>query len=184
MMKQFPSAFGTAIPHTTRPQRDGESPSSYHFTTRDAMQQMIEDGKLLSHSSVSGNLYGTALDSVRAVRDAGRICVIDADAAESQAIRGGRLAPRLLFVAPPDLDALEDRLRERGDPEAGIARALDDARGQIEVGRGPGNFDAVLVNEVLEDAFAEAVAIFEGWYPHLTTWNQDREEEDQKVDHK
>jgi len=124
LMKSYPSGFGFCVSHTTRAPRPGETDGvHYHFSTRDAMQQGIEDGKFVEYADVHGNLYGTSFDAVQAIRDAGRICVLDIDVQGCESVKKSKLAPRYLFVKPPDMEALEDRLRDRAtESEAGEAR--------------------------------------------------------------
>jgi len=97
-------------------------------------------------------------------------------------VKTSKLAPRYLFIAPPDMDALEDRLRERGtENEQDVQKRLGNAAKEIEYGKGEGNFDMVLVNEVLEDSFAQLTKLAENvWYPHLKEEREAAEAEERK----
>lgn len=74
LMKEFPSMFGFSVSHTTRAPRAMEKDGvHYHFTERSVMEKAIKDGKFLEFASVHGNLYGTSVEAVEAVADAGKV---------------------------------------------------------------------------------------------------------------
>ena len=74
LMKEFPSMFGFSVSHTTRAPRDKENDVvHYHFTDRNVMEKAIRDGKFLEFASVHGNLYGTSVEAVEVVADAGKV---------------------------------------------------------------------------------------------------------------
>lgn len=74
LMKEFPSMFGFSVSHTTRAPRNIEKDGThYHFTERSVMENDIKDGKFLEFASVHGNLYGTSVEAVEVVADAGKV---------------------------------------------------------------------------------------------------------------
>ena len=74
LMKEFPSMFGFSVSHTTRAPREKETNGvHYHFTNHSVMEQEIRDGKFLEFASVHGNLYGTSIEAVEVVADAGKV---------------------------------------------------------------------------------------------------------------
>lgn len=74
LMKEFPSKFGFSVSHTTRAPREKEQNGvHYHFTERSIMEEEIRSGKFLEFASVHGNLYGTSIDAVEVVADAGKV---------------------------------------------------------------------------------------------------------------
>jgi guanylate kinase len=94
-MKSYPDAFGFSVSHTTRQPRPGEEDGvAYNFTTLDAFQQGIEDGKFVEYADVHGNLYGTSFDAVQAIREAGKVCILDIDVQGAENVRKSRLQPR------------------------------------------------------------------------------------------
>lgn len=77
LMKEFPSMFGFSVSHTTRSPRNMEKDGvHYHFTERSIMEKEIKDGKFLEFASVHGNLYGTSVEAVELVTDAGKVCFL------------------------------------------------------------------------------------------------------------
>lgn len=74
LMDEFPSMFGFSVSHTTRAPRNKEKNGvHYHFTERMVMEKDIQDGKFLESASVHGNLYGTSIEAVDVVSDAGKV---------------------------------------------------------------------------------------------------------------
>ena len=74
LMKEFPSLFGFSVSHTTRAPRGTEKDGvHYHFTEKSVMEKEIKDGKFLEFASVHGNLYGTSVEAVEQVADAGKV---------------------------------------------------------------------------------------------------------------
>ena len=74
LMKEFPSMFGFSVSHTTRAPRDKEiNGVHYHFTERSVMEKEIKDEKFLEFANVHGNLYGTSIEAVEVVADAGKV---------------------------------------------------------------------------------------------------------------
>jgi len=71
-------------------------------------------GLFLEHAHVHGNLYGTSLAAIAAVRDAGKVCILDLDVQGAESVKRARLGAVFLFIAPPSMDELERRLRGRG----------------------------------------------------------------------
>lgn len=77
LMKEFPSMFGFSVSHTTRAPREKEQNGvHYHFTKRDVMEEDIRSGKFLEHADVHGNLYGTSIEAVNVVADAGKVFIM------------------------------------------------------------------------------------------------------------
>ena len=75
---------------------------------------MDPPGLFLEHAQVHGNLYGTTLAAIAAVRDGGKVCVLDLDVQGAESVKRASLGAKFLFVAPPSMDELERRLRGRG----------------------------------------------------------------------
>lgn len=85
-----------------------------------------------------------------------------------ESVKNSKLMPMYLFIAPPSIETLEDRLRERNtESEEDIQKRLSNAQREIDYGTELGNFNYVLTNEVLEDAFKDLQRVILEWYPHL-----------------
>ncbi|XP_038685436.1 guanylate kinase 2-like isoform X2 [Tripterygium wilfordii] len=155
LMKEFPSMFGFSVSHTTRAPRGMEQNGvHYHFTERIVMEKDIKDGKFLEFASVHGNLYGTSIEAVEAVADAGKRCILDIDVQGARSVRASSLEATFIFICPPSMEELEKRLRSRGtEAEEQVLKRLRNAEAEIEQGKSPGIFDHFLYNDNLEECY-------------------------------
>ncbi|KAK9289703.1 hypothetical protein L1049_007862 [Liquidambar formosana] len=155
LMKEFPSMFGFSVSHTTRAPRDKEIDGvDYHFTERSVMEKDIKDGKFLEFASVHGNLYGTSVEAVEVVADAGKRCILDIDVQGARSVRATPLEAIFIFIRPPSFEDLEKRLRARGtETEEQIQKRLRNAKEELKQGESSGLFDYVLENDDLEDCY-------------------------------
>ncbi|XP_075533314.1 guanylate kinase isoform X2 [Dermacentor variabilis] len=155
LLKDFGDYFALSVSHTTRKPRPGEvNGKDYHFISRDEMEQAIEAGEFIEYTEFSGNLYGTSKKSVRDVQEQGRICILDIEIEGVKNIKNTDLNPRYIFVKPPSMKALEERLRGRGtESEESLSKRLARASEEIAYGENQGNFDLLLVNDNLKSAY-------------------------------
>ncbi|XP_060000442.1 guanylate kinase isoform X3 [Lagenorhynchus albirostris] len=146
------------------PRPGEENGKDYYFVTREVMQRDIAAGDFIEHAEFSGNLYGTSKAAVRAVQAMNRICVLDVDLQGVRNIKKTDLRPVYIFVQPPSLDVLEQRLRQRNtETEESLAKRLAAARADMESkppltlpppsGEEPGLFDLIIVNDSLDKAY-------------------------------
>lgn len=157
LFREFPNAFGYSVSHTTRTPRGGEVDGvHYHFSTPSQMEKLILADDMLEYAKFSNNIYGTSKQSVEAVRDSGKICVLDIEVQGVKQIKESNLAPLYIFVKPPSLDKLEERLRRRGtETEESLKWRLGAALQEIEYGETPNNFHLVLLNDSIDGAYTQ-----------------------------
>ena len=157
LMAEYGEHFEFSVSHTTRGPREGEqNGKDYHFVTREEMETAISNNEFLEHTAFSGNLYGTSQSSVEDVLDKGNICILDIDVKGVQAIKQKGMKARFVFIKPPSMEVLEERLVARGTETKGsLLRRLGAARAEMEYGETPGNFDTIIVNNNLETAYLE-----------------------------
>lgn len=155
LMKEFPSMFGFSVSHTTRAPRDKEiNGVHYHFTERSVMEKEIKDVKFLEFANVHGNLYGTSIEAVEVVADAGKKCILDIDVQGARSVRASSLEAIFIFICPPSFEELEKRLRARGtETEEQIQKRLRNAKAELEQGQSSGLFDHILVNDDLDKCY-------------------------------
>ncbi|OAY43185.1 guanylate kinase 2 [Manihot esculenta] len=155
LMKEFPTTFGFSVSHTTRASRGMEKDGvHYHFTERSVMEKEIKDGKFLEFASVHGNLYGTSIEAVEVVADAGKRCILDIDVQGARSVRASSLEAIFIFICPPSMEELEKRLRARGtEAEEQILKRLRNAEAEMEQGKSSGIFDHILYNDELEECY-------------------------------
>ncbi|XP_020939000.1 guanylate kinase isoform X2 [Sus scrofa] len=155
LLQEHSSIFGFSVSHTTRDPRPGEeNGKDYYFVTREVMQRDIAAGDFIEHAEFSGNLYGTSKAAVRAVQAMNRICVLDVDLQGVRNIKKTDLQPIYIFVQPPSLDVLEQRLRQRNtETEESLAKRLAAAKADMESSKEPGLFDLIIINDSLDKAY-------------------------------
>nr|KAJ0187093.1 hypothetical protein LSAT_V11C900466420 [Lactuca sativa] len=118
------------------------------------MEEEIKAGKFLEFAAVHGNLYGTSVEAVEVVADAGKRCILDIDVQGARSVRASSLEAIFVFICPPSFEELEKRLRERGtETEEQIQKRLRNAKAELEQGKSSGLFDHVLVNDDLEACY-------------------------------
>jgi guanylate kinase len=150
-----------SISYTSRAPRPGERHAQhYHFVDKAEFERMVAAGDFFEHALVHGDYKGTARQSVEPQLAAGQDVLLEIDWQGARQVR--RLVPEALsvFILPPSREALESRMRNRGqDSEETIARRLAAAREEMSH---YDEFDFVIVNEDFPTAVREMQAIFVG----------------------
>ncbi|XP_015254913.1 guanylate kinase 1b isoform X2 [Cyprinodon tularosa] len=157
LMKDHEGVFGFSVSHTTRNPRPGEEDGKdYHFTTREAMQEGIDNGEFIENAEFSGNMYGTSKAAVEDVRAKNLICILDVDIQGVKRIKETDLNPIYISIQPPSMEILEKRLRDRHtETEESLQKRLEAARIDMELSKEAGVFDIVIINDDLEKAYEE-----------------------------
>ena len=149
-----------SVSHTTRPRREGEVEGvNYHFTSRETFVRMVEEGRFLEHAEVFGNLYGTSADWVAQTLRSGDDVILEIDWQGATQIRKQLPDSVSIFILPPSLETLAERLRGREtDDESVIQQRLDGAQEEMSH---YGEFDYLVVNDDFQRALYELEAILE-----------------------
>jgi guanylate kinase len=152
-------AIDLSISVTTRPPRPGEIDGrDYHFIDRAQFDAMVARGELLEWAQVFGNRYGTPRGPVEKALASGRDVLFDIDWQGTQQLREkGRADLVSVFVLPPSIPDLEQRLKSRAQdtPEvirSRMAKAADEMSHWAE-------YDYVVINREIADAFEDVRAI-------------------------
>ena len=134
-----------SISCTTRKPREGEKDGvHYHFISDDSFKKMIDSGEFLEHAGYVGHYYGTPKKPVLANLEQGRDVKAFPEAV-------------LMFILPPSVKEIDRRLRKRGtESDDVIADRVSQAAS--EIGKA-GGYDYVIMNDGLEDAVEDFVAV-------------------------
>ena len=157
-VRQRVEGLSYSISHTTRPPRKGEQDGvDYHFIDKTTFTRMVEEGAFLEWARVYEDLYGTSLRGVRDLTASGADIVLDVDVQGGRNIKARFPASVLIFLVPPSLNVLEDRLRGRGTDEERVIRnrmnqAMDDIRNCVW-------YDYIVINDRLDQAIQETQSI-------------------------
>lgn len=147
-----------SVSATTRPQRPGEDEGvHYQFVDPREFARRRESGRFLEWAEVHGHLYATPVGFVDEQVKAGRVVVLDVDVQGGASVRAARPDAVSVFIYPPSLDALRERLAGRGtEKSAEVERRLGNAPGELAQWR---EYDYMIVNDELEVAVARLVGI-------------------------
>ncbi len=147
-----------SVSHATRAMRPGEEDGvHYHFVSVERFQQLVGEDAFLEHAQVFDNHYGTSEAAVREPLSLGLDLVLEIDWQGARQVRRRFPEAVSIFIAPPGIDALRERLAARGqDSEAVVARRMADARTELEHYT---EYDYLIINDDFDVALAELRAI-------------------------
>ncbi|BBL72739.1 guanylate kinase [Methylogaea oryzae] len=152
------AGLAVSVSHTTRAQRPGEADGQdYFFVAKEVFERMIGEAAFLEHAKVFDNYYGTAQSSVEAALARGEDVILEIDWQGARQVR--HLLPGCIsvFILPPSLEALSQRLQNRGqDSEDVIARRMNDAIAEMSH---YAEYDYLVVNDDFETALGELKSI-------------------------
>ncbi|KAJ1362698.1 hypothetical protein KIN20_022350 [Parelaphostrongylus tenuis] len=176
LLTRFPHRFSTTVPHTTRLKRASEVEGvDYYFVERSVMERMIYSGQMLEFGEYKGNLYGTALCSVRGAKKVGTPLITPHPLA-LQILRTPEFMPFIVFIKPPDAATFKNTRATSSSPSRSSATnskkkiSMQRTFSDYEIEQIINNsallhkqyghlFDAVIVNEDLEESFAQLVRL-------------------------
>jgi len=154
------SDLGYSVSATTRPPRPGEEAGkAYYFLSREEFERRIANGEFLEWATYAGELYGTLWSEVDRIVASGRHAVLDIELQGARQLREQYENSVFVFVLPPSVDALVERLTARNtDGPEQLRTRLRQAATEIAAA---GEYDYVVVNDNLDRAVAEVNAIIE-----------------------
>jgi guanylate kinase len=144
--------------HTTRKPRAGEQDGvHYHFVNEGSFRELVNAGGFLEHAEYGGNIYGTSWHAIEGPLAAGLDVVLEIEVQGAAQVKKRIADACLIFLLPPSLAVLEERLRGRGtDDEAVIQRRMaltDRELAAAEI------FDFAVVNDDLERAVGDVLRV-------------------------
>ena len=153
LRKQRPD-LGLTVSATTRSPRPGEvDGTSYYFLSDEEFRRRIAAGEFVEWAEGHGHLYGTLVSEVKRLLAKGHSLVLEIDVQGALNVRKVYPDAVLIFIEPPSLQALEERLRGRGtEDEASIELRLKNARHEMELAD---QYDARIVNDTVDRAAQE-----------------------------
>ena len=153
LRKQRPD-LGLTVSATTRSPRPGEvDGTSYYFLSDEEFRRRIAAGEFVEWAEVHGHLYGTLVSEVKRLLAKGHSLVLDLDVQGALNVRKVYPDAVLVFIEPPSLQVLEERLRGRGtEDEASIELRLKNARHEMELAD---QYDVRIVNDTVDRAAQE-----------------------------
>ncbi|HPQ24032.1 MAG: guanylate kinase [Gammaproteobacteria bacterium] len=147
-----------SVSHATRAMRPGEQDGThYHFVSVERFLELVGEGAFLEHARVFDNYYGTSEAAVRSQLARGLDVVLEIDWQGARQVRQRFADAVSVFIAPPSIDALRQRLSGRGqDSEAVVERRMADARSELSH---YAEYDYLVINDDFHAALGELRAI-------------------------
>lgn len=153
--------FMLSISCTTRAPREGEVDGvNYFFLTKEEFKNCIDNEKFLEWAEFAGNFYGTKKKYIKQCLEDGKDIILEIDTKGALQVKKQMPEAVLIFIAPPSLEALENRLRGRKtEDETTIQKRLHEVKQELERAE---NFDHKIINDDLENAISELERIING----------------------
>ncbi|XP_047217674.1 MAGUK p55 subfamily member 6a isoform X1 [Girardinichthys multiradiatus] len=155
-----PLRYGATVPFTSRhPREEEKDGQNYCFMTREEMERDIKESRYLEHGEYDGNLYGTKIDSIHEVVEAGRTCILDVNPQALKVLKTAEFMPFVVFIAAPELDTLRDMHKAVVDAglttkiltENDLKKTVDES---AKIRRVYSHyFDLTIINDNLDKAF-------------------------------
>lgn len=159
MLMQDSERFAPAVPHTSRTKKDSEiNGQDYHFISRSQFEADIINRRFVEHGEYEKSYYGTTLDAIRTVVSAGKFCVLNLHPQSLKILKESNLMPFVVFVAPPSLEKLRAKKRDKGETvkDEDLKEIIEKAREMEDV---YGHFfDMVIVNGEEERTYSQLVS--------------------------
>ncbi|WP_432649404.1 guanylate kinase [Huintestinicola sp.] len=152
--------FYYSVSATTRAPREGEVDGvNYHFLTKEKFEELIATGGVLEYAQYCGNYYGTPKKAVEDKLCEGRDVILEIEVQGAMKIKEACPEAVFIFILPPSVDTLKQRLEKRGTETAEvIEKRVSEARGEIEKAY---NYDYVIVNDDLNEAVSDFIKVVE-----------------------
>lgn len=147
-----------SVSMTTRPPREGEvNGKDYYFVSRAEFEQRIKDNQFLEYAEFVGHYYGTPLDKVEEQLDKGNEVVLEIEVQGALQVREKMTGAVFVFIAPPSMDALYERLLSRGtESKELIMERLEKAKREVKLAY---MYDYIVVNDEVHNAADKVMAI-------------------------
>lgn len=147
-----------SISSITRDMRVGEvAGEKYNFISRREFEEMLENDMLLEHNVFLGNYYGTPRQPVEDAVNKGIDVILEVDVNGAEQIRKKLPDAISIFIMPPSLEILKNRLSNRGtETEEVVLKRLNEALGEIKRAV---EYDYIVVNDVIDEAVEDTLSI-------------------------
>lgn len=147
-----------SVSMTTRAPRVGEEEGvSYFFRDKEEFQRLIKEDAFLEYAQVYDNFYGTPKQHVMDLLAEGKSVILEIDIQGAMQVKERFSEAVFIYIVPPSLDILSNRLRDRGTDAADVIdKRLSKASSELALAH---RYDYIVVNDVLPDAVEKVVSI-------------------------
>lgn len=161
-IRSIRSDLGLTVSATTRNPREGEvDGTSYYFLTDEEFSNRIDNGEFVEWADVHGHKYGTLVSEVESKLASGTSLVLEIDVQGALQVKQKFPEAVLIFIAPPSLEELRNRLIGRGTESADAVKLrLANAEAELALAQ---RYDVTIVNDDLDEAVAKLAATLESF---------------------
>ena len=154
-----------SVSYTTRPPRANEVDGiDYHFVNADKFNDMVKQEKFLEHATIFSHLYGTSLKAVEDMLEANHDVILEIDWQGANLVRSKMKNTVGIFVLPPSIEQLLERITHRNDNTINITQRYQEAKDDISHYT---EYDFIVINDDFDRSLGELKAIIKA-----TTVNQ------------
>eukprot|EP00112_Aurelia_sp_Birch-Aquarium-sp1_P009072 Seg2018.3 transcript_id=Seg2018.3/GoldUCD/mRNA.D3Y31 product="MAGUK p55 subfamily member 5" protein_id=Seg2018.3/GoldUCD/D3Y31 len=166
LISSEPDRFAPAIPHTSRPPKNGEiDGKDYYFISQNTFQSDIDSHKFVEYGQFEGYYYGTSIDSIKAVTNNNKVCVLNLHCQALPVLKNSTLRPYVAFITLPSFDQIKRLQGTSGEPFNPNVRVKDEelmdlierAR-EMDINYGH-YFDHQITNQNLDKAYTELLQL-------------------------
>lgn len=159
VMAQRHDLFLSVSATTRQPRPEDKEGVTYYFVTRPRFEEMIAQHQVLEYAEYCGNYYGTPLRAVQEKLDLGMHVVLEIEVVGAAKVKQLMPDAVLVFIAPPSMAVLEQRLRGRGtETDEVVRQRLETARQEIRQAEA---YDYIVINDTVESAAKQLNAIID-----------------------
>jgi len=153
-LRQRHPSLMLSVSATTRQPRDGEVHGEhYYFVSVETFRAMVDEGALLEWAEFAGNCYGTPKKPIEQAIALGQRIILEIELLGARQVRESFPQAKQIFIAPPNEQALEQRIRGRGqENESAIENRLTQAKVELAAAH---EFEQKIINDSVEDALSE-----------------------------
>jgi guanylate kinase len=150
-----------SVSHTTRAPREGEVDGvNYHFVDEDTFVEMVKNGEFFESATVFGNMYGTSRQHIQEQLLKGKDVILEIDWQGARQIRQLISDCKSIYIVPPSIEALRERLKSRGQDDEGIIEQR--MREAVSEMSHYAEFEYLVINDNFEEARESLAAIILG----------------------
>lgn len=148
-----------SVSATSRAPREGETDGvQYFFISEDAFREMIDQGAFVEYDYHMGNFYGTLKSEIiKKTKQSGMI--LDVEPVGAMHVKEIFPEATLIYIAPPSMDVLQKRLRDRNDTSEDQIKIRSERAAWEDAQKD--HYDYIVINDVLEDAVAQVLRIID-----------------------
>jgi guanylate kinase len=159
LLQNFPNLFKLSVSYTTRKPRAGEENGvHYHFAAPEEFSAEIAKDSFIEFTEVHGNFYGTHRGYVKQIMEQKKICILEIDVVGAQKISKSGQDCNYLFIEPPSMEELRNRLDTRGTDSEDVKKLrMTNAIVELEMAKNFGIYNRFITNIEIDQTYSDII---------------------------